>query len=115
MDKITDADAVVSNGSHTEMLRPPSDPYLSLDRAPQPSTVCQIPGLSTSTEVEASACIRLAMRAFSPHELISLIDNILMRKDEIETIGCLDRDAAQTFIDVVHEVHLAVLHFRGAA
>ena len=62
-----------------------------------------------------SACIRLATRAFAPHELVSLINNILMKKDEIEMIGCLDRDAAQTFIDVVHEVHLALFLSRVAA
>lgn len=62
-----------------------------------------------------SACIRLATRAFSPHEFISLIEDIITRRDEVKMIGCLDRDAAQTFIDVVHEVRLEVPHFRGAA
>ena len=115
LDNIIDTHAIVSNGSHTQTLCSPSDPHISLDRAPQPSTVCPTPGPSTPIEAEVSACIRLATRAFSPHEHISLIEDIFTRKDEVKMVGYLGRDAAQAFIDVVHEVRLAVLHFRGAA
>jgi len=112
---ITGTRAIFSNGSRTPMSRSPSDPHLSLDQTPQPSTVHPIPGPSTLVEVEVSPCIRLATRACSPHELTSLIDNTLNRKNEVKMIGCLDRDAAQTFIDVVHEVRFVVLHICGAA
>ena len=69
----------------------------------------------TDDVLEESACRRLISRAFSPHELPSLIEGIFTKKDEVKMIGSLDRVAAQSFIDVVHEVRHAALHLRGAA
>ena len=57
-----------------------------------------------STDDDLSACRRLISRAFSPHELPSLIEEIFTSKDEVRMIGSLARDAAQSFIDVVHQV-----------
>jgi len=82
-------------------------------RAPPPSIACSTPDPST-LDLEVSAYGRLISRAFSPHELISLIEEIFTRKDEIKMIGCLGRDAAQTFIDVAHEVRPTVHHPCGA-
>ena len=58
------------------------------------------------------ACKRLISRAFLPHEVIPLIETILASKDAAKVIGDLRGDDAQTFIDVIHEVHFP-LHFRG--
>ena len=69
----------------------------------------------TDDDLEESACRRLISRAFSPQELPSLIEGIFTKKDEVKMIGSLDRVAAQSFIDVVHEVRHAALHLRGAA
>jgi len=41
------------------------------------------------------------------HELPSLIETIFSSKDEGNTIRCLPRDDAQTFIDVMDEVRSA--------
>ena len=64
-------------------------------------------------ELEASACRRLIGRDFSPHELIPLIEEIFTRKQEVMIFAWFGRDAAQTFIDVVHEVRPTVLHLCG--
>ena len=64
---------------------------------------------------EESACRRLISRVFSPREIISLIEEIFMGKDEVNVIGCLGSDAAQTFIEVVHKVRPVVHHICGAA
>ena len=69
----------------------------------------------TDDDLEESACRRLISRAFSPHELPSLIEEIFTRKDEGKMIGSLGRDAAQSLIDVVHEVRPVILHLRGTA
>ena len=58
---------------------------------------------------EVPICRRLISRAFSPHQLISLIEEIFTRKEEVNVISGLDRDAAQAFIDVVHEVRPSVV------
>jgi len=54
-----------------------------------------------------SACGRLIGRSFNRHELPSLIEAIFSGGDEGDAIGCLCRDDAQTFIDVIDEVRLA--------
>ena len=66
-------------------------------------------------DLEASACRRLIGRSFSPHELIPLIEEIFTRKQEIMVFAWFGRDAAQTFVDVIHEVRLAVPRLCGAA
>ena len=68
-----------------------------------------------STDDDLSACRRLISRAFSPHELPSLIEEIFTRKDEVRTIGSFARDEAQSFIDIVHEVRPALLRLCGVA
>ena len=51
------------------------------------------------------ACGRLIRRAFTLHELPSLIESIFLSKDEGDTIRRLIGHDAQTFIDVIDEVH----------
>jgi len=46
----------------------------------------------------------LASRAFLPHEVIPLIEAILMSEDEVKMVGNLCGDDAQKFVDVIHEV-----------
>ena len=70
---------------------------------------------STDDRFGDSACRRLINRAFSQHELPSLIEDLFTRKDEVKMIGSLGRDAAQSFIDVVHEVRPTLLPLCGAA
>ena len=78
-----------------------------------PLTVCPTPGSSIPVDFGAPACRRLISRTFFPHQVISLIAAIFTSRDEVEAIGCLRGDNAQTFIDVVHEVRLHAPHFRG--
>ncbi|KAF9791124.1 hypothetical protein BJ322DRAFT_428820 [Thelephora terrestris] len=52
---------------------------------------------------EPGAFERLIRRKFAPHELPSLIEEILMCKDVVDMIRYLPRDDAQTFIDVINE------------
>ena len=49
------------------------------------------------------ACRRLTGRAFAPHELSSLIDEILSKEDGTGSIRCLTADDAQKLIDVIDE------------
>ena len=51
-----------------------------------------------------SACGRLAYGAFSPDEVIPLIEVTFTSKSETRMLRDLRGDAAQAFIDVVHEV-----------
>jgi hypothetical protein len=78
-----------------------------------PLTVYPTPGSSIPIEFSAPACRRLISRAFFPDQVISLIAAIFTSRDEVEAIGYLCGDSAQTFIDVVHEVRLHAPHFRG--
>lgn len=55
---------------------------------------------------DASACKRLITNDFPNTELIPLIGEIFTSKDEIKMIGDLPGDAAQTFIDIIHEVRV---------
>ena len=57
----------------------------------------------------ASVCGRLVRRAFTPHELPSLIE---ATKDEGDAISRLLGDEAQTFIDVIDEARPALSHRR---
>ena len=49
---------------------------------------------------------RLISGALITSERISLITTILSDRDQVEMIGCLSGDNAQTFIDTVDEVRL---------
>lgn len=49
------------------------------------------------------ACGRLIRRAFTPHELPSLVEAIFLNEDEGDTIRSLLGDDAQAFIDVIDE------------
>lgn len=64
------------------------------------------PMTSSLVGLHASACERLIHRAFSPHEVISLIEAVFTSKREIQMVRDLRGDAAQVFIDVVHEARL---------
>lgn len=71
------------------------------------------PNSSILIEPNAPACKRVISRAFSAHEVISLIEAIFTNKEEVRMIRGLSGDAAQTFIDVVHEVRLYIPSFPG--
>ena len=62
--------------------------------------------------VDEPAWKRLASRAFPPHEVVSLIETILMSEDEVKMIGNLCGDDAQNFIDEIHKVSSPPLRFR---
>jgi len=94
---------------HSLFALPP--PNKAPIRAPRPSAAYLTPDPSILAGLEASACRRLLSRDYSPHELISLIQDIF--KDEVKIVGYFGRDTAQAFIDVVHEVRPVVLHLRG--
>jgi len=83
----------------------PSNPHLSVGDAREPVGPAY-PSILTDPQV--SACERLLSGAFYPHELISLIGEVFTRKDEVKMIGCLSRDAAQAFVDVVYGVRPTV-------
>ena len=100
----------VTAAAGLEILPPPEEAPI---RALQPSTVHPTPNPSVIVEPEVPICKRLISRTFSPHELIPLIEESFKRKDELNVISCLDKDAAQTFIDVVHEVRPVFLHLRA--
>ena len=79
----------------------------------RPSTAHPVPDPFILTGLEASACICSISRDYPPHELIPLIEDIFTREGEVKMLGYLGRDAAQAFIDVVHEVRPAAPHFCG--
>ena len=54
---------------------------------------------------DTPACGRLIKRAFAPEELRSLIEVVLSSGDEGDLVRRLRGDDAQTFIDVIDEVH----------
>ena len=56
------------------------------------------------------ACGRVIRREFASHELPSLIEIIFSSKDEGNTIRCLLRNDAQSFIDAMNEVRSAFAH-----
>ena len=78
-------------------------------------TVDPTSGLSTLVDHSMPAYKRLISGDFSPQELISLIGAIFTSKDEVRMICNLCGDDAQTFIDVIHEVHSAAFRFRDVA
>ena len=60
-----------------------------------------------------SAFERLIRREFSPPELPPLIEKIIACGDVVDTIRCLPRDEAQTFIDVMDKARdLCILQNR---
>jgi hypothetical protein len=77
-------------------------------------TVNQAPGLHIPVNSDAPACKRLTSRTFLPHEVISLIEAIFTSQDEVNAIGYLRGDDAQTFIDVIHKVRTHILSFLGS-
>ena len=64
------------------------------------------PGSSTHVDLSAPAYKRLISHIPPPHQVISLIQAIFTSKDEVNAIGHLRGENAQTFIDVIHEVRL---------
>ena len=80
-----------------------------------PCIVDPTPGFSTIVDHSMPAYKRLISNAFSPHELIALIGATFTSKDEVRMVCNLHGDDAQTFIDVIHEVHSAAFLFRDAA
>ena len=59
------------------------------------------------SQPQHSACRRVIRRSFAPHGLPSLIEAIFSSKDEGNTIRCLPRNDAQTFVDVMNEARSA--------
>ena len=107
---------VTKGPTFTEENAPTTGSLLAQAQAQSTRTIStQAPTMVTPTDdvLEESACRRLITHAFFPHELPSLIEEMFTRKDEVKAIGSLDRDAAQSFIDVVHNVRPAVLHLCG--
>jgi hypothetical protein len=76
-------------------------------------SVYPTPNSSIFIDLHAPACRRIIGRSFFPHEVISLIEAIFTSRDEVKMIGYLRGGDAQTFIDVIHGVRSALLHFRG--
>ena len=56
------------------------------------------------SQLNTVACERLIRRTFSPHELPSLIEDILSGKTEDEILRRLPVDDAQVFVYVIDEV-----------
>ena len=75
-----------------------------------PLTVYPTPDSSILVDLDAPACRRLINHAFSPHEVVSLIETIFTSQDEIKMIGYLRGDNAQTFIDVIHDVRSTLVY-----
>lgn len=95
--------------------RPASCCRVDIHGTPLPPTVDPTPGVSILVDDSMPAYKRLISSDFSPQELISLIGAIFTSKDEVKMICNLRGDEAQTFIDIIHEVHSAAFHFRDAA
>ena len=104
---------VIRNTDHSSRPLLPRDDA-RIHNGDLPLSVCPTPDSSILVDLHAPACKRLTSNNFSPHEIISLIETIFTTQDEIKMIGCLRGDEAQTFIDVIHEVHSTLVHFRGA-
>lgn len=66
------------------------------------------PGPSILLNSDTPAWKRLCAHASLPHEVISLVQAIFMSKDEVKSIFDLRGDDAQSFLDVIHKVCLAV-------
>ena len=75
-----------------------------------PEPLC-LPDPFIHTDVDRPGWERLIRSPLAVHERVTLITAILSNRDEIEIIRRLDRDAAQTFIDVIYEVNF-LLHLR---
>jgi len=69
------------------------------------NSACPTPDSSVLIDLDAPVCRRLISRAFSPHEMISLVEAIFTRQDEVKIVDYLRGDDVQTFIDVIDEVH----------
>jgi len=76
-----------------------------------PLTVYPTPDSSILVDLEASACKRLISHTFSPHEVVTVIEEIFTSQEEVRIVGTLRRDGAQAFIDVIHEVSFHVPSF----
>ena len=66
----------------------------------------RLPDPSIHNDVERPSWERLIRSPLATDERVTLITTILSNRDEIEIIRRLCRDAAQTFIDVIYEVHV---------
>jgi hypothetical protein len=73
------------------------------------------PGPYIPADSHVPACKRLTSLShpYFPHEVISLIEAVFKSKDEVKKVDHLRGDDAQTFVDVIHEVCLHPLYFRG--
>ena len=56
---------------------------------------------------------RLIKRNYVPRELPSLIEDIFVSEDVNDTVRCLTKEDAQTFIDAIDEVRYTSTHSRG--
>ena len=73
------------------------------------------PGLYVPANSDVPACKRLTSLShpYFPHEVISLIEAVFKSKDKVKKVDHLRGDDSQTFVDVIHEVCLHPLYFRG--
>ena len=99
------------DGAGTLDVQPLESPNKTPTRVPQLLTVNQTPNSPVFLDSEAPACRRLISRAFSSHEIVSLIDAIFESQNEVKVIHYLRGDDAQTFIDGIHEVRLHTPQF----
>ena len=87
---------------HNTTITSMSDSGTSLVPPFRPCARCYY--FSHHLNFNTSACGRLIRRAFTLHELPSLIEAIFSSKNEADEIRSLSGDGAQTFIDVMDEV-----------
>jgi hypothetical protein len=103
---VTNIHTIVSDAHMSKSLERAGDGHQSTHDGNLPLVDYPTPGPSVLVDSVVSACKRLIIHDYSPHEIISLIEAVFGSRDEINMIGHLRGDDAQTFIDVIHEVCL---------
>ena len=90
------------NTSHTATVRSsPTPPDTYGSDLPPTATASDLSIPTTSNE---PACKRLISCAFSPHQVISLIEVIFTNTNEAKKVHDLHGGDVQTFIDITHKV-----------
>ena len=75
-----------------------------------PLTVYPTSDLSVLANPDTPTCKPATSHTPSPHEVISLVEEIFTSRDEVKMIDFLSGDDAQTFINVIHEASTTLLH-----
>jgi hypothetical protein len=71
------------------------------------------PYIPVDSDIPAYKRLTSLSHLYFPHEVISLIEAVFKSIDEVKMVNHLRGDDAQTFVDVIHEVCLHPLYFRG--